>query len=109
MASTPTMLWTALPNGIVGGGAVRLSIFVSPRFSDPAGTTLADYTLGNWPTKVLALAQNLQIRARFGPLATGPSFALGVSIADLMPSLWDALLPSTARVRPFQFRDHSKR
>ena len=107
--ATPTILWTALPNGTIAGGAVRLSIFVSPRFTDPTAATLGDYTLGNWPSKVLSLGQGQLLRARFGPLATGPSFPLAVNVADLNPALWDALFPSTARVRPFQFRDHSTR
>src|SRR6185503_18818656 len=107
--ATATILWTALPNGTIAGGAVRVSIFVSPRFADPVATKLGDYALGNWPSKVLSLAQSQLLRLRFGPLATGPSFPLAVSVGDLNPGLWDALFPSSARVRPFQFKDHSKR
>ena len=41
MATTPTIIWTALPNGYGSGPFPQLSIYVSPRLDDPSGTTLA--------------------------------------------------------------------
>jgi hypothetical protein len=107
MAITPTIIWTALPNGLEAGTALRMSIYVSPRLQDPSGTTLADYTLGNWPNYVLSLAQAQRLFARLGP--GGPMVQLAVNVGNLRPDLWDALFPSTTPVTQFQFRDHARR
>ncbi len=114
MASTPTTIWTALPNGFDASfpgnaPAPKLSIYVSLRLDDPTGTTLGDYTLGNWPTALAALVNQNKIRVQVGDGTTFSELPLAINTSQLSPSLWDALFASTTLVSPFAFQDHSKR
>ncbi|MFI5305787.1 MAG: hypothetical protein ACHQ53_00465 [Polyangiales bacterium] len=117
MASTPTTIWTALPNGLVtgaatGGSIPQLSIYVSLRFDDPVASKLGDYTTGNWPTQIQTFVNQQKLRVQLGDSASPPNvmdMQLSVAVASLDPTLWDALFPSTTLVKPFAFQDHSAR
>jgi hypothetical protein len=112
MATTTTLMFTALPNG--GPDPYRLSLFVSPRLEGMGPTgLLQDYNLGNWPNKLrtlltgptpveleLNVAGGLRVRLEIRP----------EYIAGLDEALWDAIFPlGGTRVTPRVFKDLSKR
>jgi hypothetical protein len=113
MATTTSIMWTALPNG-GAARAYQLSIYVSPRLegSGPTGT-LADYTLDNWTNRVRLLASVPgALRVQLGT-AAGPVVPVEVPapyIAGLDPALWHAIFPrATTSVAPRVFQDHTRR
>lgn len=109
MASTPTMIWTALPNGFAAGGIPRLSIYVSLRLDDPTAKDLSAYTLGNWPTALATLIAQQQVRVQLGTATTFTDIPVTIDTSILMPALWTALFPTTTAVTPFEFQDNSVR
>jgi hypothetical protein len=112
MATTTSILWTALPNGGTNR-AYRLSIYVAPRLegSGPTGT-LEDYTLANWTARVQALvAAPGALRVELGP--GGPTVPVTVPAAyaaGLDPSLWNDVFPRPlTSVAPRVFQDNTQR
>ncbi len=112
MATTTSLLWTALPNG-GGSGAFKLSCYVAPRL-EGAGATglLQDYDLGNWPTKLTALLSIPgAVKVELGP--GGPVVPAQIPpayLAGLDAVLWDDVFPpGMTQVVPRVFQDHSKR
>jgi len=103
-----TVMWTALPNGVVGDGAnrrLRLSVFVSPRLEASAaeGDTLKLFDdFLNWPARI----KDATFSVAF---ASGPTVAATVvKTAPLDSNMWKALFKSTTFVRPHQFDDLSQ-
>jgi len=103
-----TLLWTALPNGILGPAQaglpkrLRLSILVSPRLQTDEGLpkpTLSQFPdFLDWPGKVKGAAFSVQFEG-------GPTIA-GVRVSpEPETELWQALFKSSTYVRPYQFND----
>jgi hypothetical protein len=101
------LMWTALPNGLVGAGddrRLRLSVLVSPRLTTSDGN---DAVLSAFP----------DLR-RWTSAMAATEFAVelgGVIVADglrprntLEPALWDALFTDETLVRSRVFRDYSR-
>jgi hypothetical protein len=112
MATTTTLMFTALPNG--GPDPFRLSLFVSPRLEGVGPTgLLQDYDLGNWPEKLRELLTGpapleLELDVAGGtrvPLKVGAAYLDGLD-----EKLWKALFPADQmRVTPRKFQNLSKR
>jgi hypothetical protein len=120
------LLLTPLPNGPfpgeepLPGGAVRLSVLVSPRLLGTVGTTYAysDFVLRNWAEQVLS---GLQIKVNYGagpvdavldctqpqPGSSPPTTARGWYLPA--PALWNEIFPPSLPVTPFAFKLHSQR
>lgn len=102
-----TLIWTALPNGIVPasgseGAYLRLSVFVSMRLdrtaSDPPTLRLSNFPdLQDWPAKVAGLTFTVRLEGKgdYGAERVSPA-------QDPSPSeLWTSLFPSTTYVKPY--------
>lgn len=104
------IIWTACPNGIVGG-QLRLSVYVSHRLGEDEGNGAPGrYTLGDfpdalaWPRHDVTFTVNLQGRnadgALVGSLAT---LTAAVRPPALDLGMWDLLFDAASRVEPFEF------
>lgn len=101
------MIWTALPNGLVGSGGdrrLRLSVMVSPRLttSDGGDGVLSAFPdLHHWTSTMTA--------TRFAVGFGGATVADGLQPRNaLEPALWDALFTDQTPVRSYAFRDYSQ-
>ena len=105
MAQKQTLIWTALPNGIVNG-QLQLSVFVSPRLQTDEGLphpTLSQFgDFKNWPKKI----KDMKFTVQFEGLA--PVEATRANPAP-EPDLWGALFKDSTYVEPYQFNDYSNR
>jgi len=96
-----TVMWTALPNGVVGS-RLRLSVFVSPRLETdeilPGNTTP---TLGQFPDFLEWPEKTLEFSVRFDG-----SPALPADRVSAPPSLklWQALFDAKTYVEPYKFK-----
>ncbi|HEX7669491.1 MAG TPA: hypothetical protein VF395_07910, partial [Polyangiaceae bacterium] len=109
MASTPTTIWTVLPNGFDTGGIPLFSLYVSLRFDDPVGARLSDYTAGNWPRQIAAFLAQQALVIQLGTAANSTDVPVTFDASLLSEALWDALFPPSTPVRPYEFQDHSLR
>ncbi len=106
--NTQTLIWTALPNGIVtdaGGPRLRLSVLLSPRLSS---TTPGRLTLDpafpdflHWPNKVKAMKFTVEFDGR-PPLTVTPV------VDPLDDALWTAIFKPTTQVEPYKMTDLGK-
>lgn len=106
--ATQTVIWTALPNGVLddsAGRRLRLSVLVSPRLRPAANEVemldlFPDFLA--WPARMLNAA--FEVAFDGGPVIG----AMPVSTAP-EPNLWSALFKPDTFVRSHEFDDHSKR
>ncbi|HYN28688.1 MAG TPA: hypothetical protein VES95_02280 [Dermatophilaceae bacterium] len=90
------VLWTTVPIGFdpADGTRIRLSLIASPRVTTPA-TTLGTSPLADWPGRVRSLGPlGLQVQGRADLLPAT------VTTAAPSSAVWQAMLPSTAKVAP---------
>src|SRR4051812_30030100 len=108
LMATQTVIWTALPNGIVddaAGRRLRLSVLVSPRLRLAAaeGEALAQFPdFVVWPARILAASFEVVFDG-------GPTLAAVTSSPPPEPDLWSALFGAETFVQPYAFDDHSQR
>ncbi len=104
-----TILWTALPNGVVerdGERFLRISVYVSPRLqlSADEGMTLDRFPdWRHWTKTVSDIA---------GYTITIGGFTTQVRLADpgvLRPALWDSMFNDDTFVKPYEFPDYRDR
>lgn len=105
MAIKPTVIWTVLPKYAEGTKLV-FSVFASFRLG-AGGNLLSDYSLDNWPSRVLHLAATSGISAHFDAL--GASVPVSIDTSPLRPDIWNELFKPNTLVHPFQFEDNSIR
>ncbi|WAS91569.1 hypothetical protein [Nannocystis punicea] len=114
MPTTATIIFTALPNGLVqmeGGQALRLSVFVSPRLgrTEPpqegeSPAPLTDYPdLAVWPDVVATM----NWAVRISPQGGGDDLELPAQAApkSLDSPLWQAIFPTDHPVPRYRFDD----
>lgn len=108
-----TILWTALPNGIIENGtavterALRLSVYVSPRLrlkADEANVLESFQDFLNWPETINQVTSYM---VRFGNGQTIQAFPKNPS--PLRPDLWTALFSKTTPVQSHAFEDNTGR
>ncbi|HEX8355476.1 MAG TPA: hypothetical protein VF611_21390 [Pyrinomonadaceae bacterium] len=99
-----TTIFTALPNGRAAGGALRLSVFISPRlWSDDASVTklklsqFPDFV--NWTARVAAATWKVEFDG-------GPTLDATVESAAPRDELWRALFRDDTDVLPYRFEDY---
>ncbi len=103
---TQTLMWTALPNGVVNDG-LRLSIFVSPRLTTdetppdpPLLWKFPDFL--DWPSVLKLMSFDIVFE-------NGPTFRTGTAAARLSPlranasDYWRLLFPEEMPVFPYEF------
>jgi hypothetical protein len=103
MGTTKTISFTALPNGIAANGRLKLSVFVSARYTtDPLTTDNLDLhdnfsQFVDWPSKV----------SSFGLKFNGGA-EVGTTIMSAAPrsDLWGGLFPKGTYLRPDKFDDN---
>lgn len=105
------IVWTALPNGVEvsekGQKQLKLSVFVSPRLETDEGlpephlNQFPDFS-GNWVSKVSGVSFGVEFQ-------NGVTVPAILDESNLDPELWDQLFHKNIFVRPFEFRDLSKR
>ena len=109
-----TMMWTALPNGIVGtpgeaGARVRLSVSLSPRLETSEGgprPTLAQFPdFLDWP----AQAQTVQFSVQFGDREPLVAETVSAPPAPAPSELWSSIFDSSTYVEPYGFPDLATR
>jgi len=106
-----TIIWTVLPNGLdvseEGQKQLKLSVFVSVRLKtdeglpEPLLSQFPDFS-GNWVTKL----NGMSFAVKFQNGATVPAH---LDVSSLDATLWGQLFKDETYVRPFEFRDLSKR
>ncbi|HEU4406318.1 MAG TPA: hypothetical protein VFS43_13720 [Polyangiaceae bacterium] len=97
------ILWTALPNGLVAtAGALRLSVFVSPRVS--TGPTLAGSTFEAWAARPVPA---FQVAYEGGPTVDAVYAPGDWPRPDA--ALYQTLLPPTTPTTPYAFKNHAAR
>jgi hypothetical protein len=104
--ATQTFLWICLPNG-VSGNNLKFTAFVAPRL-DPqltggADGTLANFSFGNWATRMQSLTMSVVADSHTTPIPATPD----PTSAALDPNLWNIVFPAQTPVHPFKFTDYS--
>ena len=106
--TTESVLWTALPNGVRGGGdALGLTVYVSPRLSTdgPPSRPLTDFpAFSDWPAALSDIKLAVEIE-NVGVLDTGPD-------ADSTPAdqaTWKLVFGGDVGVVSGEFTDLSER
>jgi hypothetical protein len=108
VTTTQTLLWTAIPNGVVTNGgrqSLRLSVIVTVRLWTDEGTTLAQFPdLLDWPTRMQHGQLGFTLQTDNGVHVDAPI------VSDPPdPALWEALFTSEIPVHPHSFDDLSNR
>jgi hypothetical protein len=106
-----TLVWNALPNGVVGAGEpggprLRLSVYMAPRLQTDEGgarPTLAQFPdLLDWPGAMAGV--RFTVRFDHGPTVPADQVTVVAAPPDPVPSaLWRAVFPSNTYVRPYVF------
>lgn len=105
--ATETIIWTALPNGILqrdGETLAQLSIFVSPRLKATAdeGDTLSLYrNVRHWADTLNALT-SFTLEFDGGSVEAKP-------ISTWETQWWEGLFKDDTYVRPYEFKDYTDR
>ena len=109
--NTQTILWTALPNGKVTGGALKLSVLVSFRLStdeisaDPESTKPVVMKSLHEYAKLLAWTEHVRDVLRLTvEFENGPTIPLDDPTlwnASLDPAYWQAMFSSSSPVKPY--------
>ncbi|MCX5256818.1 Ig-like domain-containing protein [Streptomyces canus] len=100
------VMWTALPNGLVGSSGdrrLRVSVMVSPRLTTPDrdGVLSAFPDFRHWTSAMAA--------TRFAVELDGAVVTDGLQPRNVLePELWDALFTDQTPVRSYAFRDYSR-
>jgi len=103
-----TIMWTALPNGMItaspeGGARLRLSVFVSPRLQTNEGLPrprLSQFPdLLDWPAKVAQMSFEVQFNTRPSVAAQRVAPAAPPAPSDL----WKSIFGSDTYVEPYEF------
>jgi hypothetical protein len=106
---TQTVMWTALPNGIVGDQSnrrLRLSVYVSPRLQTDQGQSLGLFQdFLNWPAHLQPGNVTFAAYVSNPGATSAPSGPIAATITSQPPSsaLWTALFPSTSPVTSYMF------
>jgi hypothetical protein len=106
-----SLIWTALPNGFDGTGALRVSALVSPRLEPDADQELKAFNdFVDWPATLRSAKFTIQYGTQSvaipGSQTAGPA-RVDNSI-DLPDSLtWTTLIPKSTFVSGYQFKDLS--
>lgn len=122
-ASTETLMWTALPEGMgttdsLGTQHLRMSVFLSPRlettalsgaiseFSDFSGSSVYQ----NWAALVRTLGFSVEFQIAGSPPVrkTVDSSNVHITSPAADSALWDRIFPDTMPYKTFKFRDLSK-
>ena len=107
-----TIIYTALPNGVVtparaGGASVKLSVFVSPRLETNEGgarPTLSQFSdFLDWPARIAGATFSV----RFNGAAPVKATAVAAEPDAPDSSLWKAIFTGTTYVEPHKFPDLS--
>jgi hypothetical protein len=89
------VMFTALPNGLSDSGALKLTVFVSPRLVTDEGTTLALFPdFVDWP------GRHVTFKVRMGAL---PLMTPTVTSAAPRSDVWTNLFPSTSPLRSYVY------
>lgn len=109
MALKQTIIWTALPGGVLptAPARLRLSVFASPRLQDdgaaPAAERLAQFPeLADWPATVSRLSFTFAFQG-------GGSFTAAPVGPAPESALWQALFPADTPVSPHRFSGYGDR
>lgn len=99
-----TVIFTALPNGRAADGALKLSVFISPRLwdddPDVKKMKLSQFTdFLPWTDKVGAAAWQVEFEG-------GPTLNATAVGGPLRRDLWNALFKPDTDVLPFRFNDY---
>ncbi len=103
-----TIIWTALPNGMIiapelGGARLRLSVFVTPRLQTneslprPKLSQFPDFL--DWPAEVA----QMQFRVQFGNMPSVPAERVDPESDPAPSALWGAMFDANTYVKPFEF------
>lgn len=100
--ATQTLTFVVLPSGIASGGALRLSVYLSPRLDGAVG--LSSYPdILNWAAQVKAHGLKFKIGdGTHSAVAAAPT-------TQLRPDIWSAIFKPDTLVQPFANPDFSKR
>jgi hypothetical protein len=109
MATTQTIQWLALPNGLTGAGEtqkVRLSVFVSPRLrgDDQQATLQAFPDFLNWAARTQPDGLHFDLE-----IDNGVRLAAQTVSAPPDPRLWEALFAADTPVERHRFDDLADR
>ena len=111
MATTQTLLWVALPNGVTmdqNNQYLRLSVFVNPRLRSKEETTLASFPdFCNWADSMQPERATFSIEVKAG--AENKVIPAYRVTPPPMQQLWCSLFNSNISVRPHEFDDYSNR
>jgi hypothetical protein len=108
MSNHEFTVWTALPNGIVGG-MVRLSVFVTPKLlGDPAkGATLNDYkAILNWPDTIKNLRFKVSAAITGGSSTEVTIDRYNAGERSVDPDLWKVVFSRDTLVDPIALDAH---
>ncbi|MEH7278436.1 hypothetical protein ABWK26_23705 [Bacillus toyonensis] len=111
MDTTQSLLWIALPNGMMmdeNNRYLRLSVYVNPRLRSEQSTTLASFPdLLNWACSMQPDRAKFSIEVDDGTQKkVVPAYRV---TPPPIQSLWCSLFESTIPVHPHEFDDYSNR
>jgi hypothetical protein len=96
MSNENEIVWTVLPNGVAGAGAVKLSVLVSPRLHALGGKLSGDFV--DWPKALREkILPALRIRWESPNVAVAPQIDTHSRAAD--SQLWKRLFPDSTPVQ----------
>jgi hypothetical protein len=99
---TQTLTFVVLPNGIASDGALKLSIYLSPRL-DGAAQLSSFSDILHWTAQTKA--HGLKFKLTDGTHST----IAAVPTAQLRPDIWSTIFKSDTLVQPYTNPDYTKR